>query len=72
MIKVGKTYGNLMVDVQIGSEKLKDRARRIVVLVTGIDYETGRCPAKRAKWNVKGGDHHAAREPDASARPFDD
>ena len=31
MIKVGKTYGNLMVDVQTGSEKLKDRARRIVV-----------------------------------------
>ena len=26
MIKVGKTYGNLMVDVQTGSEKLKDRA----------------------------------------------
>ena len=31
MIRVGKTYGNLMVDVQTGSEKLKDRARRIVV-----------------------------------------
>src|SRR6185436_12101061 len=39
MIKLGKTYGNLMVDVQTGSEKLKDRARRILVLVTGIDYE---------------------------------
>ena len=30
MIKLGKTYGNLMVDVQTGSEKLKDRARRIL------------------------------------------
>ena len=30
MIKVGKTYGNLMVDVRTGSEKLKDRARRIL------------------------------------------
>src|SRR5881628_272784 len=29
MIKLGKTYGNLMVDVKTGSEKLKDRARRI-------------------------------------------
>ncbi len=37
MIRVGKTYGNLMVDVQTGSEKLKDRARRIVAMVTGID-----------------------------------
>ena len=27
MIRVGKTYGNLMVDVQTGSEKLKDRAQ---------------------------------------------
>src|SRR5436190_16504283 len=53
MIKVGKTYGNLMVDVQTGSEKLKDRARRIVTLVTGVDYETADALLKRAKWNVK-------------------
>ena len=31
MIRIGKTYGNLMVDVQMGSEKLRDRARRIVI-----------------------------------------
>src|SRR6478735_2473992 len=40
MIKVGKTYGNLMVDVRTGSEKLRDRARRILGVVTGIDYDT--------------------------------
>ena len=39
MVRIGKTYGNLMVDVQTGSEKLKDRARRIVNIVTGLDYE---------------------------------
>src|SRR5687767_12537362 len=53
MIKVGKTYGNLMVDVQTGSEKLKDRARRILGVVTGIDYEAADALLKRAKWNVK-------------------
>src|SRR5882672_428505 len=53
MIKVGKTYGNLMVDVQTGSEKLKDRARRILVRVNGIDYDTADALLKRAKWNVK-------------------
>ena len=53
MIKLGKTYGNLMVDVQTGSEKLKDRARRILVLVTGIDYEAAGVLLKLAKWNVK-------------------
>jgi N-acetylmuramic acid 6-phosphate etherase len=53
MIKVGKTYGNLMVDVQTGSEKLKDRARRILGVVTGIDYESADALLRRAKWNVK-------------------
>jgi N-acetylmuramic acid 6-phosphate etherase len=53
MIKVGKTYGNLMVDVQTGSEKLKDRARRILVMVTGITYDEADALLKRAKWNVK-------------------
>jgi N-acetylmuramic acid 6-phosphate etherase len=53
MIKVGKTYGNLMVDVQTGSEKLKDRARRIIGVVTGIPYDEADALLKRAKWNVK-------------------
>ncbi|MGH9408799.1 MAG: N-acetylmuramic acid 6-phosphate etherase [Vicinamibacterales bacterium] len=53
MIKWGKTYGNLMVDVQTGSEKLKDRARRIVGVVTGLDYDGADALLKRARWNVK-------------------
>jgi N-acetylmuramic acid 6-phosphate etherase len=53
MVKVGKTYGNLMVDVQTGSEKLKDRARRIVGMVTGLEYTEADALLKRAKWNVK-------------------
>jgi len=53
MVLIGKTYGNLMVDVQTGSEKLKDRARRIVNIVTGLDYEEADRLLARAKWNVK-------------------
>jgi N-acetylmuramic acid 6-phosphate etherase len=53
MIKLGKTYGNLMVDVQTGSEKLKDRARRILAVVTGLDYDEADALLKRSKWNVK-------------------
>ena len=53
MIKVGKTYGNLMVDVKTGSEKLKDRARRIIGVVTGLSYDEADTLLKRAKWNVK-------------------
>jgi len=53
MIRVGKTYGNLMVDVQIGSEKLKDRARRIVAVVTGLDPDEASQLLRSARWNVK-------------------
>jgi N-acetylmuramic acid 6-phosphate etherase len=53
MIRIGKTYGNLMVDVHTGSEKLKDRARRIVNIVTGIEYEEADKLLKKAHWNVK-------------------
>ena len=53
MVRIGKTYGNLMVDVQTGSEKLKDRARRIVNIVTGLDYDEADKLLKRARWNVK-------------------
>jgi len=53
MIKWGKTYGNLMVDVKTGSEKLKDRARRILGVLTDLDYEAADALLKRANWNVK-------------------
>src|ERR1700730_8628422 len=53
MIRIGKTYGNLMVDVQMGSEKLRDRARRIIIIVTGLEYEQADALLRRAHWNVK-------------------
>jgi N-acetylmuramic acid 6-phosphate etherase len=53
MIRIGKTYGNLMVDVQMGSEKLKDRARRIITIVTGLEYDDADTLLRKARWNVK-------------------
>ncbi len=53
MVRVGKTYGNLMVDVQTDSEKLRDRARRIISIVTGIDYDQADKLLRRAHGNVK-------------------
>ena len=35
MIRLGKTYGNLMVDVVAANEKLQDRVRRIVAVASG-------------------------------------
>ncbi|CAL9481153.1 N-acetylmuramic acid 6-phosphate etherase [Streptomyces pilosus] len=37
MIRLGKTYGNLMVDVRASNEKLRARSRRIVAQATGAD-----------------------------------
>ncbi|MFD5916983.1 N-acetylmuramic acid 6-phosphate etherase [Kitasatospora sp. NPDC058201] len=42
MVRLGKTYGNLMVDVRTGNAKLRDRARRIVTEITGADEATAR------------------------------
>lgn len=53
MIRIGKTYGNLMVDVQTGSEKLRDRARRIITIATGLEYDEADKLLKRAQWDVK-------------------
>src|SRR5258705_1338914 len=53
MVRIGKTYGNLMVDVQPSSEKLKERARRIVNIVTGLEHDAADKVLKKAHWNVK-------------------
>src|SRR5699024_2096659 len=39
MVKIGKAYENLMFDVLATNEKLVDRAKRIIVEATGVDYE---------------------------------
>jgi N-acetylmuramic acid 6-phosphate etherase len=39
MIRRGKTLGNLMIDLRPGSAKLVERSRRIVMKVTGVDYD---------------------------------
>lgn len=49
MVRLGKTYGNLMVDLQTTNQKLTDRARRIVATLTGITHE------EAAEWLVRSG-----------------
>jgi N-acetylmuramic acid 6-phosphate etherase len=39
MVRLGKTYGNLMVDVRVSNAKLRDRATRIVEEVSGATRE---------------------------------
>jgi len=42
MIRIGKVYGNLMVDLRARSDKLRDRAERIVMTVTGLSRSRAR------------------------------
>ena len=63
MILMGKTYGNLMVDVQIGSEKLRDRARRILHIVAGLDAGGGRAAPEARSLERQGRHRHAEDRP---------
>ncbi len=39
MILIGKTYGNIMIDLQLTNAKLKERAKRTIMSITGISYQ---------------------------------
>lgn len=53
MVRIGKTYGNLMVDLQAWSQKLVDRGERIVMEVTGADREAARRAIEAAGGSVR-------------------
>jgi N-acetylmuramic acid 6-phosphate etherase len=53
MIRLGKTYGNLMVDLRATNNKLKDRSERIVVEVCGVTREEARALLEAADKSVK-------------------
>ncbi len=53
MIRLGKTYGNLMVDLRATNEKLRDRSVRILVEVCDVDRETARELLRRSDGRVK-------------------
>ncbi|MBM0045527.1 N-acetylmuramic acid 6-phosphate etherase [Anaerococcus sp. mt242] len=53
MIKIGKVYDNLMVDVRPTNEKLVDRATKIISEISGCDYDRSNKLLKEANNNVK-------------------
>ncbi len=53
MLRLGKVYGNMMVDLQMNSKKLEERSKRTVMTVTGVDYETAVKILNEAKGHVK-------------------
>lgn len=53
MIRMGKVYGNLMVDVQATNKKLVERSKRIVCLATGVSREKAEAAIVKAGGSVK-------------------
>jgi N-acetylmuramic acid 6-phosphate etherase len=53
MIRLGKTFGNLMVDLRATNEKLRDRSERIVVEVCRVPREAAREIIAAAGGSVK-------------------
>ena len=53
MIKLGKVYGNLMVDVKTTNEKLSERALRIVMAAAGCQRKEAEAALRRAGGQAK-------------------
>jgi N-acetylmuramic acid 6-phosphate etherase len=53
MIRLGKTYGNLMVDLRAWNDKLIDRSQRILMETTGLGREESRSVLDAAGGSVK-------------------
>jgi N-acetylmuramic acid 6-phosphate etherase len=53
MIRIGKTYGNLMVDLRAWNDKLIDRSQRIVMETTGLPRDEARAVLDAAGGRVK-------------------
>ncbi|MBD3385795.1 N-acetylmuramic acid 6-phosphate etherase [candidate division KSB1 bacterium] len=53
MIRLGKVYGNMMVDLLMTSKKLQERSKRIVMMVSGLSYDEATDYLEKAGGHVK-------------------
>jgi N-acetylmuramic acid 6-phosphate etherase len=53
MIRMGKVYENMMIDLQMTNKKLVERSKKIVITITGISYEEAEEYLKKASGHVK-------------------
>ena len=53
MIRLGKTYGNMMVDLRAWNDKLVDRSQRIVMEAAGLDRQAAERVIEAADGSVK-------------------
>jgi N-acetylmuramic acid 6-phosphate etherase len=53
MIRLGKVYENMMIDLQMTNLKLRERAKRIVMTITGISYDEAVDYLTKSDFHVK-------------------
>ncbi len=53
MIRMGKVYENMMIDLQMTNKKLVERAKRVVMMITGLTYEDASDYLQKANGHVK-------------------
>ncbi len=53
MIRMGKVYENMMIDLQMTNKKLVERSKKIVMTITGVSYEEAADVLKKAGGHVK-------------------
>jgi N-acetylmuramic acid 6-phosphate etherase len=53
MVRMGKVFGNLMVDLQVTCDKLQDRGERILVEMTEVSRADAKVLLERAHGSVK-------------------
>jgi N-acetylmuramic acid 6-phosphate etherase len=53
MIRLGKVYENMMIDLQMTNKKLVERSKRIVMTITGVSYDKAAEVLKKADGHVK-------------------
>ena len=53
MVRLGKVYENMMVDLQMTNLKLVERSKKIVMTATGVDYDTAQSTLEAAGGHVK-------------------
>jgi N-acetylmuramic acid 6-phosphate etherase len=53
MVRLGKAFGNLMVDMRASNEKLRDRAERMLITTCGVERDAARELLAAAEGSVK-------------------
>lgn len=53
MVRLGKVYENMMIDLQLTNRKLVERSKRIIMMATGVDYPVAAAALERAGGHVK-------------------